>query len=47
MVPGVHLEVELGGRWITENGHRRRVDGHWVQCEVVARRGRDLVVKLR
>jgi hypothetical protein len=44
--PGARLEVEVGGRWATIDGHRQRIEGHWVKCEVVAERGRDLVVKL-
>ena len=46
LAPGVALDVEIGGRWATVDGHRHRVNGHWVACEVVAVRGRDLIVKL-
>jgi hypothetical protein len=45
--PGMSVEVEVGGRWTTVNGHRARVDGHWVTCVVLAENARELVVELQ
>jgi hypothetical protein len=47
LLPGIDIEVEVGGRWTTQGGRRVRVDGHWVHCEVVAETARELLVKLR
>jgi hypothetical protein len=47
LTSGVPVEIELGVRWITQHGHRVRVDGHWVPCVVVAENAREVVVELR
>lgn len=46
LAPGVRIEVEVGGRWVWQMGARKRVDGHWVACEVVAETPRGLLVRL-
>ncbi|HYB94015.1 MAG TPA: hypothetical protein VEC39_03520 [Vicinamibacterales bacterium] len=46
LTPGTPIDVEVGARWVTRDGHEERVAGHWVRCEVVTDSPRELVVKL-
>ena len=46
LTPGMRIEVEVGARWITKDGHTERVGGQWVPCEVVTESPRELVVRL-
>lgn len=46
LLPGTSVEVELGGRWTMQDGHRLRLEGQWVTCVVIEDGGRDLCVEV-
>ena len=46
LVAGTRIEVEVGARWITKDGHSERVPGQWVACDVVRETPRELIVRL-
>jgi hypothetical protein len=46
LVAGLRIEVEVGARWITKDGHTERVSGQWLACDVVSDTPRELVVRL-
>lgn len=46
LAPGAKIQVEVGGRWIWDKGTRKRIEGQWVDCIIVAETSRDLLVQL-